>query len=686
MTETSAETEPILVQPVRASPHLTSVADVRQRINSLDNNVFARKMQRMRMNAAVRRIQLQWRRVRQPALAMQRTVVDPLPWPQRLVMGWAELGINVCVYAILAAIFCLEVDDLTLLSPKPRVGASINFAMPALGCVVALFLLYIWTTVLPAVAILSRSDLPNVSLAAAELSVRRFFPSELLIVALNSPVAVWILQRQLFEFEAERLSPVVGAILIVAMVAQFLMSILLLQNVRGALVVRHGRGSPHLCARLRRYVAVAMMWCMALLGYLTVLATSEVTMLPDVEHNAAATCALVNQSYISLHCQPAPAYTAPGRPNARFPEALVCVDGGHGAYSSAWNACYAALAFPDFLSRSISAITLMHAGLCVLVCVLLRESGWDDVPISRGARIVAQGAVMVVTLCAAMCIGVVFAPAQSAAVSLDVVQRLIAAYLVAWTLVFVAINEHYLRLRLQRILSWQHESHDAFLSHAWSNDSLDRSNHVRVLEVAMRLRHAGLDVWIDEERMRDDIVSAMSRGIDRSTAVVAFVTSAYLAKAGGFGPLGANDNWCVTDTADNPRRPLTLTMPQHICVHACARSKAEFDYACLRKGVEALVPVVMEPAVQRTTSWQGAVGMKLGNRLYIDLSADVGTDAFEAGCARLVESIQRMVRERRAGVGTPSRRRFTNAPMPAPAIAAQEAFAQPQGRAANGSI
>ena len=50
----------------------------------------------------------------------------------------------------------------------------------------------------------------------------------------------------------------------------------------------------------------------------------------------------------------------------------------------------------------------------------------------------------------------------------------------------------------------------------------------------------------------------------------------------------------------------------------------------------------------RLPTWQGAVGMKLGTRLYVDLSADVDSDAFDAACFSLADAIIGIRRRRRA--------------------------------------
>ena len=77
----------------------------------------------------------------------------------------------------------------------------------------------------------------------------------------------------------------------------------------------------------------------------------------------------------------------------------------------------------------------------------------------------------------------------------------------------------------------------------------------------------------------------------------------------GVGPNGANDN-----------------------------CKFEFDYACRRKGVERMIPVVMEEGCRNSSEWTGTVGGKLGGLLYFDLSSD-GVD-FDKVVKRLADEIR----------------------------------------------
>ena len=117
--------------------------------------------------------------------------------------------------------------------------------------------------------------------------------------------------------------------------------------------------------------------------------------------------------------------------------------------------------------------------------------------------------------------------------------------------------------------------------------------------------------WLDEEQMQGDINAKMTKGVDESRVAVVFITNRYITKAAGEGEGGADDN-----------------------------CKFEFDYALLRKGVQRMVAVVMEPDARNPKEWLGVVGGKLGTSLYVDLSADEGQGAWMNGVQQLVREIR----------------------------------------------
>ena len=96
----------------------------------------------------------------------------------------------------------------------------------------------------------------------------------------------------------------------------------------------------------------------------------------------------------------------------------------------------------------------------------------------------------------------------------------------------------------------------------------------------------------------------MCSGIDRTQAVLVFVTKKYVDKVAG------------TNTRDN--------------------CKKEFQYAELKKSAQFMIPVVMEPSMRKTSTWSGAVAMNLGSTLYVDFSSDDNFDEMVSNlCSRI---------------------------------------------------
>lgn len=126
----------------------------------------------------------------------------------------------------------------------------------------------------------------------------------------------------------------------------------------------------------------------------------------------------------------------------------------------------------------------------------------------------------------------------------------------------------------------------AFASHNWGKDA---ANHRRVVEVVRLLQERGIGMWLDENNMKGNILTAMCKGIDTSHVVLIFVTKEYIDKV---------ENGAETD---NVRR--------------------EFMYAS--RTPEKLVPIRFDPDL--SVNWSGPVGMVLGSHLYHDLSRTVTT-------------------------------------------------------------
>ena len=142
-------------------------------------------------------------------------------------------------------------------------------------------------------------------------------------------------------------------------------------------------------------------------------------------------------------------------------------------------------------------------------------------------------------------------------------------------------------------------AYDVFLSHDWGkfkceDMKTDVNNHERVERINKALQQHGLVTWFDEDRMSGTLIDAMSRGIEKSTCVLCFITANYILKVSGNGPNGAADN-----------------------------CKKEFGYACVKKTSphNMLIPILMDPSQRDTKKWTGGVGISLAGDLYLDMSS-----------------------------------------------------------------
>ena len=77
---------------------------------------------------------------------------------------------------------------------------------------------------------------------------------------------------------------------------------------------------------------------------------------------------------------------------------------------------------------------------------------------------------------------------------------------------------------------------------------------------------------------------------------------------------------------------------------------AEFSYSLNRKGVERILPVVMEERCLDTRRWHGVVGLRLGSKLYLDCSEEAGTEGFETSLLQVVDEVRGSVNQMKAGI------------------------------------
>ena len=100
------------------------------------------------------------------------------------------------------------------------------------------------------------------------------------------------------------------------------------------------------------------------------------------------------------------------------------------------------------------------------------------------------------------------------------------------------------------------------------------------------MEEQGFSVWVDEKHLRGSVAKGIIQGLLESAKVVVFLTERYLQRSNDM-----NTN--------------------------CAK---EFNSA-VKKGVENLIPVVLEESLLDQKSWYGTVlEYELGHKLYIDFS------------------------------------------------------------------
>ena len=137
-----------------------------------------------------------------------------------------------------------------------------------------------------------------------------------------------------------------------------------------------------------------------------------------------------------------------------------------------------------------------------------------------------------------------------------------------------------------------------FASHDWGKDS---ENHKRVAQVVSLLRELGFTVWFDEDEMKGNLLDDMCEGINKSDAMLVFITKNYLKKVAS------------GDDQDNVRR--------------------EFMYGHKMLGAARLIPIRFDPELPK--KWTGPLGMLLGERLYADLTGNIDSSKMQ-GLVRLL--------------------------------------------------
>lgn len=149
-----------------------------------------------------------------------------------------------------------------------------------------------------------------------------------------------------------------------------------------------------------------------------------------------------------------------------------------------------------------------------------------------------------------------------------------------------------------------------FVSHNWGTGASGFANHARTNMIVEKLREAGVPLWFDHDRLTGDIESQITSGVDASHTFISFVTRDYVDKVIA-GSSSDRTDWC----------------------------HYEFTYAGLQKPNK-MIAVVMEPDMLTPSKWKGAVGARLGGKIFVDFSSD---DKIDTACADLVRTIVSMM-------------------------------------------
>lgn len=131
--------------------------------------------------------------------------------------------------------------------------------------------------------------------------------------------------------------------------------------------------------------------------------------------------------------------------------------------------------------------------------------------------------------------------------------------------------------------------YDVFLTHDWGTDEKNRNNHARVSALNRKLQALRVRTWFDEERLEGDIDVEMASGVEQSKKVVVCITERYRDKVNKTG----KDN-CAT----------------------------EFRHATVQRGLDNIIPVVMESRMLDQKTWTGRLGAMLSTKLFQNYTED----------------------------------------------------------------
>ena len=149
-----------------------------------------------------------------------------------------------------------------------------------------------------------------------------------------------------------------------------------------------------------------------------------------------------------------------------------------------------------------------------------------------------------------------------------------------------------------------------FASHNWGTPENGFYNHVRTTKLIDKLKSSDVPIWFDHDRLSGTIESEITKGIDSAATFLVFVTKDYIEKVMS-GSDSDKTEWC----------------------------HYEFAYAGLQKPNK-MIAIVMEPDLIDTKKWKGAVGARLGSKIFVDFSSD---DKLESACFDLCRIMSGMI-------------------------------------------
>jgi hypothetical protein len=149
-----------------------------------------------------------------------------------------------------------------------------------------------------------------------------------------------------------------------------------------------------------------------------------------------------------------------------------------------------------------------------------------------------------------------------------------------------------------------------FASHNWGSAETGFYNHMRTTKLIDKLKASEVSIWFDHDRLSGTIESQITKGIDSAATFLVFVTKDYVEKIMS-GSESDKTDWC----------------------------HYEFIYAGLQKPNK-MIAIVMEPDMIDTKRWKGAVGARLGTKIFVDYSSE---EKLESACFDLCRLMSGMI-------------------------------------------